>query len=81
VYVRKKNWTTDRPHDGLDNLYLGPYKVLSNPYPNVYEIDLPPGIKARQFLNASRLIKARDDPVPEQLLEPENPVIINGKLE
>jgi hypothetical protein len=37
--------------------------VLSNFYPNIYEIDLPAGIKARWFLNASRLIKARNNPV------------------
>jgi hypothetical protein len=55
--------------------------MLSNFYPNVYEIDLPSGIKARQFLNASRLIKARDDLIPGQLLKPEDPVNINGELE
>jgi hypothetical protein len=55
--------------------------MLSNPYPNVYKIDLPANIKARRFLNASRLIKAKDNPVPEQLLKPENPIIINEKLE
>jgi hypothetical protein len=65
VYVRKGTWTTDRPHDGLDNPYLGPYKVLSNPYSNVYEVDLPPSIKAHRFLNISRLIKARNNPVPD----------------
>jgi hypothetical protein len=79
--VRKGNWTTDRPYDGLDNPYLGPYKVLSNPYSNVYEIDLPSGIKARWFLNASRLIKARDNFVPRQLLKPEDSVNINEELE
>jgi hypothetical protein len=58
IYVRKGNWITNRPSDGLNNLYLGPYKVLSNLYSNVYEVDFPPNIKARRFLNASRLIKA-----------------------
>jgi hypothetical protein len=81
VDVRKGNWTTNRPHDGLDNPYLEPYTVLSNPYSNVYKIDLFAGIKARRFLNASRLIKARDDPVPGQLLKPKDPVVINKKLE
>jgi hypothetical protein len=55
--------------------------VLSNFYPNVYEIDLPSNIKARWFLNASRLIKAKDNLVPGQLLKPEDPVNINKKLE
>jgi hypothetical protein len=55
--------------------------MLSNFYPNIYEIDLPAGIKAHQFLNASRLIKARDNPVPGQLLKPKNPMVINKKLE
>jgi hypothetical protein len=55
--------------------------MLNNLYSNVYEIDLPANIKARRFLNASRLIKARDNPVSEQLLKPKNPVVINKKLE
>jgi hypothetical protein len=63
MYVRKRNWTTNRPHNELDNFYLKFYTMLSNFYPNIYEIDLPAGIKARRFLNASRLIKARDNPV------------------
>jgi hypothetical protein len=81
MYVRKRNWTINRLYNGLNNFYLGPYMVFSNFYPNIYEIDLPAGIKARRFLNASRLIKARDDPVSEQLLKPENPVVINEELE
>jgi hypothetical protein len=64
VYVRRGIWTTNRPHNGLDNPYLGPYKVFSNPYLNVYEVDLPSSIKVHRFLNASRLIKARNNPVP-----------------
>jgi hypothetical protein len=64
MYVRKRNWTTNRPHDGLNNSYLKSYTMLSNPYSNVYKIDLPAGIKARWFLNASRLIKVKDNSVP-----------------
>jgi hypothetical protein len=55
--------------------------MLNNLHPNIYEIDLLAGIKARQFLNASRLIKARDNLVPEQLLKLKDSVIINEKLE
>jgi hypothetical protein len=80
IYVRKSNWTTDRPSDGLDNPYLGPYKVLSNPYSNVYKIDFFPNIKARRFLNASRLMKTWDNAMPGQILIPPNPVEINDKL-
>jgi hypothetical protein len=81
VYVRKGTWITNRPHNGLNNPYLGSYKVFSNPYPNVYEVDLPPNIKAHRFLNASRLIKAHNNPVLGQLLKPADSVIINGKSE
>jgi hypothetical protein len=79
--VRKGNWTTNRPHNGLNNLYLGFYKMFNNPYSNVYEINLPSGIKARWFLNVSRLIKAKDNLVLRQLLKPKNSVTINEKLE
>jgi hypothetical protein len=51
--------------------------MLSNPYSNVYEIDLPSGIKARWFLNASRLIKARNNPIFGQLLKFKDSVNIN----
>jgi hypothetical protein len=79
--VRKGNWTIDRPYNGLYNPCLGPYKVLSNFYFNVYEIDLLLGIKARWFLNASRLIKARNNLVPGQLLKFEDSVDINEEFE
>jgi hypothetical protein len=75
--VRKGNWIINCPHNGLNNPYLGPYKMLSNPYFNVYKIDLFSNIKARWFLNASRLIKARNNLVFGQLLKSEDSVIIN----
>jgi hypothetical protein len=55
--------------------------MLNNPYFNIYKIDLSSGIKARWFLNASHLIKARDDLIPGQLLKPKDSVNINGELE
>jgi hypothetical protein len=81
IYVRKGNWITNRPSDELNNFYLEPYKILSNPYSNVYEIDLPPNIKARKFLNANRLIKARNNAILGQILIFPNPMEINGELE
>jgi hypothetical protein len=79
--VRKRNWITNRSYDGLNNFYLKPYKMLSNLYPNVYEIDLSSNIKVHQFLNASRLIEAKNNSVLGQLLKPKNSVNINKKLE
>jgi hypothetical protein len=79
--VRKGNWTINRLYNELDNFYLGPYKMLSNPYSNVYEIDLPSDIKARRFLNASRLIKAKNNLVLGQLLKFKDFVDINKEFE
>jgi hypothetical protein len=79
--VRKGNWIINRLYNGLNNPYLRPYKVLSNPYFNVYEIDLSLNIKVRWFLNASRLIKARDNLVFGQLLKPKDFVDINEEFE
>jgi hypothetical protein len=81
IYVRKSNWITDRLSDELNNPYLEFYKVLSNLYSNVYEIDFSPNIKARRFRNASRLMKARDNVVPGQIFTSPNSVEINGELE
>jgi hypothetical protein len=79
--VRKRNWIIDRLYDELNNLCLKLYKVLNNSYSNIYEIDLSSGIKARWFLNASRLIKARNNPVFRQLLKSEDFVDINEEFE
>jgi hypothetical protein len=81
IYVRKSNWITNRFSDGLNNPYLGPYKVLNNFYSNVYKIDFSFNIKARRFLNASRLIKARNNVMPGQVFIFPDPMKINGKLE
>ncbi|KAJ3559097.1 hypothetical protein NPX13_g9588 [Xylaria arbuscula] len=81
VYVRKGAWRTDRPHDGLDNPYMGPYRVVQQVNENAFEIDLPSGINARRVINASRLVRAPGDPVPGQMIPPPPPVEIDGILE
>jgi hypothetical protein len=55
--------------------------MFSNFYFNIYEIDLLLNIKARWFLNASRLIKARNNLVLGQLLKFKDFVNINEELE
>jgi hypothetical protein len=80
IYVRKGNWITDRFFDGLNNPYLGSYKILNNFYPNVYEIDFFLNIRARGFLNANRPMKARDNVMPGQILIFSDLVEINDKL-
>jgi hypothetical protein len=81
IYVHKSNWITDRFSDGLNNHYLGFYKILNNLYSNEYKINFSPNIKARRFLNANRLMKIWDDVVPGQVLIFPNLVEINDKLE
>jgi hypothetical protein len=79
--VRKRNWIINRLYDELNNPCLKPYKMLNNSYSNVYKIDLPLDIKARRFLNTSRLIKAKDNLIFGQLLKLKDPVNINKELE
>lgn len=78
VYVRKGAWRTDRPHDGLDNPYMGPYRVVRQVNENAFEIDLPPGVRARRVINASRLVRAPENPVPGQRTPPPPPIEVDG---
>ncbi|KJZ68492.1 hypothetical protein HIM_12118 [Hirsutella minnesotensis 3608] len=81
VYLKKGHWSTGRPSDGLDQPYLGPFRVLSAKGPNAFELDLPPTMKIHRVINASRLLKAPSDPVPGQTYEPPPPVVIQGESE
>jgi len=47
----------------------------------LYIINLPPHIKMLNVFHANRLWKDPDNPLPGQNREPEEPVLINGKLE
>jgi hypothetical protein len=80
VYVRKKGFTTAAPTTRLDSQYAGPWKILEVKG-HSYVLDVPPYFKGSNLFHADRLRKAPDNPLPQQVEEPEEPEEIDGEPE
>ena len=59
----------------------GPYRVLEKVGANAYRIELPASIKVHNVLNASKLRKAADDPLPGQIADEPPPIEVDGEQE
>ena len=80
VYVRRKNWTSERPSSKLDWQSRGPFKIIGMEG-HSYRLKLPEHMKMHPIFHADRLRKASSDPMPGQAAVPEEPVEINGEPE
>ena len=58
---------------------VGPYRVLEKVRANAYRIELPASIKVYNVLNASKLRKAADDPLPGQIVNEPPPIKVDSK--
>ena len=81
VWVSTKSWKTARPSRKLDQQMAGPYRVLEKVGTNAYRIDLPASIKVHNVINASKLRKAADNPLPGQLEDEPPPIEVDGEYE
>jgi hypothetical protein len=59
----------------------GPYKVLEKVGTNAYRIELPASIKVHDVVNASKLRKAADNPLPGQIEDEPPPIEVDGEYE
>lgn len=80
VYVSKKGFSTEAPTTKLDSQNAGPWTIV-DVKGHSFVLDTPPWYKGSKVFHADRLRKAAQDPMPQQYMEPEPPVEINGEPE
>ena len=79
VYVTQKGWITERPSLKLNHQAADSYRILSMKG-HSYVVNLPKHMKMNNVFHADRLRKASDDPLPEQIQDPEPLTEVNGQL-
>ena len=80
VYVSKKGFTTPAPTTRLDSQYAGPWRIIEE-RGHSFVLDVPASFKGKNLFHADRLRKAADNPLPQQVDDPETPEEINGEPE
>src|SRR3981081_394050 len=66
VYVSKKGFTTPTPTTCLDSQYAGPWTIAAE-RGHSFVLDVPSAFKGKNLFHADRLLKAADDPLPQQV--------------
>jgi hypothetical protein len=77
VYLNTKHF---RKGDKLANVNAGPYEVLEKEG-NAYRLKLPLGMQIGPVFSPDKLRKVANNPLPEQLISPPEPIKINGETE
>ncbi|HEV7235588.1 MAG TPA: DDE-type integrase/transposase/recombinase, partial [Ktedonobacteraceae bacterium] len=80
VWLSLKAYRTARPSRKLDDQMAGPYRVLEK-VGHAYRLELPPTMRIHPVFSPDKLRRAANDPVPGQVIDPPDPIIIEGEEE
>ena len=82
VYLSRRKLRTSRPCPKLDQVFLGPFKIIQKIGTRAYKLQLPPTMKIHPVFHVSRLKPCPDKPFPQQPRPHEPPPeIVNGEEE
>jgi transposase InsO family protein len=80
VWLKTKNWKTQRPSRKLDYPMAGPFEILEQ-VGHSFRLKLPETMQCDDVFSADKLRKAANDPLPGQINEPPPPVEITDDKE
>jgi hypothetical protein len=80
VYVLAKNWRRERPSAKLDSQMEGPWPIIAQEG-HSFRLGLPSSMKIHPVFSADRLRKAKDAPLPGQVAEKAEPIVVQDELE
>jgi len=82
VYVEAKHIRTTRPTRKLAERFLGPFEILAQPSRQSFTIDLPDYLRqVHPVFHVSQLEPAPPNDIPNRLIAPPEPVVIEGEDE
>ena len=82
VYVKAKYFRTTRPSRKLSEKFLGPFPIISKPGSHSFMLRLPDAMRAvHPVFHVSMLELATPNNIPNRVIPPPPPVLIDGSLE
>lgn len=80
VWLSLRHYQTDRPNKKLDSQMAGPFSILER-VGNSYRLELPETMKIHPIFSPDKLRRAANDPLPGQVAEPPESIIVGDEQE
>lgn len=80
VWLSLRHYRTDRPSKKLDSQMAGPFPIVEK-VGNSYRLDLPANMRIHPVFSPDKLRRAATDPLPGQVVEPPEPIIVDNDQE
>ena len=80
VWLSLRHYQTSRPNKKLASQMAGPFLILER-VGNSYRLELPRTMKIHPIFSADKLRRASNDPLPGQVVEPPEPIVVGDEQE